>query len=328
MGSSSEFFEVFAAQPNAATGMPFADFMQTAMYHPTVGYYTRDFRRVGRERSADFYTATTFSPVFGELVVDAVVNLVAPARPGEFVFVEIGAEPGGGILRDVPHPFASYQTISLGQPFTIPARSIVFSNELFDAQPFHSVAWRRGAWREMGVAFKEGALVEVELPEFSAELAAHADRLPKSSTEDYRIDLPLRTIPILDRIVQPAWSGLFIAFDYGRTWSDLVENFPSGTGRSYFRQRMGDKLLIRPGRQDLTCHICWDWLEDGLVRAGFGQSLVEFQESFLARRASQALARIVDAEARGIGARKKMVMQLLHPANMGQKFQVLHALRE
>ena len=71
MASSSDFFEIFATEPNAATGVTFARYMELAMYHPTAGYYTRDFKRVGRDEKADFFTATSFSPVFGELVVAA-----------------------------------------------------------------------------------------------------------------------------------------------------------------------------------------------------------------------------------------------------------------
>lgn len=327
MGSSNDFLRTFAALPDATTGVSFADYMQLAMYHPTVGYYTRDFRRVGQDRKADFFTATTFSPVFGELVIDAVAGLLAPEPPDDFVFVEIGAEPAGGILRDLPHPFAASRTVSLGQPIEIPPRAVVFSNELFDAQPFHAIARRRGAWREMGVALVDGALAEVELREMSPEVAANADRLPKTAPEGYRIDLPLRTIPLLERIVGRPWQGLFLAFDYGKTWSDLAENHPDGTGRTYFRQQMGGNLLARPGRQDLTCHICWDWLVDGLARARFGQPLVESQEAFLARRAARALSRITAEEASSFSPRKRMLLQLLHPANMGQKFQALHALR-
>jgi len=328
MGSSSDFFEIFATEPNAGSGVSFARFMELAMYHPLAGYYTRDFKRVGRDDKADFFTSTTFSPVFGELVVAAVVKLLAPAAPADFVFVEIGAEPGGGILRDVAHPFASYQIISLGQPFTLPPRAVVFSNELFDAQPFHRVVWREGRWRELGVALTGRSLREVELPELTPELAVHADRLPKTSPEGYHIDLPLRTIPILERIIGPKWSGLFVAFDYGKYWQELVENLPAGTGRTYHRQKMGSDLLARPGKQDLTCHICWDWLEDGLVRAGFGEPRVDSQESFFMHHAQKSLAAMTTAEAGSFSPRKRMLMQLMHPANMGQKFQALYALRK
>jgi len=328
MASSSDFFEIFATEPNAATGVPFARYMELALYHPTAGYYTRDFKRVGRDEKADFFTATTFSPVFGELVVAAAAKLLAPAKPADYTFVEVAAEPGAGILRDLPHPFAGYQTISYGQPFVFPARSVVFSNELFDAQPFHRVVGRGGRWRELGVALHGRHLREVELPELSPELAAYADRLPKTAEEGYHIDLPIRTVPILERMVGPSWSGLFLAFDYGKFWAELAQHTPAGTLRTYHRQKMGSDLLARPGKQDVTGHVCWDWLEDGLVRAGFGETRVDSQESFFMNHASEALAAITAAEASSFSPRKRMVMQLLHPANMGQKFQALHALRK
>lgn len=328
MGSSSPFLEIFSSEPDAATGVPFARFMELAMYHPRVGYYTSDRRRVGQDRGADFFTATTFSPVFGELVIAAAVGLLAPAAPADCVFVEIGAEPGGGALKGLAHPFAGYQTISYGQPYELPPRCIVFSNELFDAQPFHSVVWRAGRWREIGVALQDGRLAEVELPGFSPEVAAFADRLPRESTENYRIDLPLRTVPLLEKIIAPAWSGLFLAFDYGKSWAGLAENTPLGTGRTYSRHRMGADLLASPGEVDLTCHVCWDWLVDSLQMGGFGQALVESQEAFLTKRASTKLAELMATEAPTFSRRKRALLTLLHPGNMGQKFQTLHALRK
>jgi SAM-dependent MidA family methyltransferase len=328
MASSSDFFEIFSTEPGALTGVSFARYMELAMYHPTAGYYTRDFKRVGRDEKADFFTATSFNPVFGELVVSAAVKLLAPAEPGSFDFVEIGAEPSGGILRDLPHPFASYRTISLGQPFTLPANAVVFSNELFDAQPFHRIVWRDGRWQELGVALHGRHLREVALPELTAELAVYADRLPNKAEENYHIDLPLRTVPLLERIIGQKWTGLFLAFDYGKYWQELAENIPSGTARTYHRQKMGNDLLARPGKQDLTCHICWDWLEDGLARAGFGESRVDSQEAFFMHHAANTLAAITAAEKSSFSLRKRMLIQLLHPANMGQKFQALHALRK
>ncbi len=328
MASSSDFYEIFATEPGAARGVSFARYMELAMYHPTAGYYTRDFKRVGRDDKADFSTATSFNPVFGELVADAAAKLLAPANPQDFDFVEIGAETYGGTLRDIAHPFASYRTISLGQPFTLPENAVVFSNELFDAQPFHRVVWRGGQWRELGVALTGRTLREVELPELTPELAAEAYRLPAKGEENYHIDLPLRTIPMLHRLVDQKWRGLFLAFDYGKSWQELAENIPQGTGRTYLRQKMGNDLFARPGKQDLTCHICWDWLEDGLMQAGFGEPMVQSQEAFFMHHAKEKLAEITRTETSAFSPRKRMLITLLHPANMGQKFQALHALRK
>jgi len=328
MASSSDFYEIIAAVPNVATGISFAEYMQLAMYHPTAGYYTRDAKRVGRDENADFSTATSFNPVFGELVVDAAVQLIAPLPPSELNFVEIGAETYGGVLRNIAHPFASYRTISLGQPFTLPERAVVFSNELFDAQPIHRVVFRGGRWIELGVALQGRTLREVALPEFTPELAAQAHRLPKTADENYHIDLPLRTIPLLELITKQKWTGLFLAFDYGKSWMQLASEMSAGTVRTYHRQKMGNDIFARPGKQDLTCHICWDWLEDGLIQTGFGEPIVESQEAFFMHHAKRKLEAITKAEASSFSVRKRMVMQLLHPANMGQKFQALHALRK
>ena len=328
MASSSDFFEIFAAEPNVTAGVSFARYMELAMFHPTAGYYTRKFKRVGRDEKADFSTATSFSPVFGELVVAAAVQLLGATKPGDLDFVEIGAEPGGGILRDVAHPFASYRTISFGQPFDIPPKAVVFSNELFDVQPCHRVVWRGGQWRELGVALHGRHLREVELSALTPELAAEIGRLPKTSQENYHIDLPLRTIPLLDRIIRQPWTGLFLAFDYGKDWEELALHIPQGTVRTYYRHRMGNDLYARPGKQDLTYHVCWDWLQDGLIRAGFGEPRVNSQETFFVHHAKTALEAMSKAETSSFSLRKRMLMQLLHPANMGQKFQALHALRK
>lgn len=329
MGSSSPAFrQVFASETDAASGVSFARFMELAMYHPQVGYYTAPRRRVGRDKAADFFTATSFSPVFGELVCAAAAGLLGWRNPRDYTFVEIGAEPGGGALRDVVHPFGAHRIFRYGEPLDIRGSCVVFSNELFDAQPFHRVVFRHGAWRELGVALAGEELREVELAAPTPEVAQALENFPPSAPEGYTIDAPLRTMPLLERIVSQPWTGLFLAFDYGRSWATLVEEYPEGTGRTYSHQIMGSDLLDRPGEIDLTCHICWDWLADSLQRNGFGEALVESHEVFFTRRASETLATIVAAEARGFSPRKQAVMQLLHPGNMGRKFQALHALRD
>lgn len=328
MGSSPAFRAVFKQEPHAAAGVSFARFMELALYHPEVGYYTAARRRVGRDRKADFYTATTFSPVFGELVIAAAAGLLGARDAARHEFVEIGAEPAGGALAGLAHPFRAYRTISLGQPLEFAGDCVVFSNELFDAQPFHRAKWRDGAWRELGVALAGDELREVELPAPTAELAAALERFPATAAEGYVIDAPLRTIGLIERIVRQPWRGLFLAFDYGKSWETLCSEHPAGTLRTYSHQKMRVDLLDRPGEIDLTGHVCWDWLVDGLQQNGLGEALVESQEAFFTKRAGAALAAIVAAEAGGFSARKQALMQLLHPGNMGQKFQALHALRD
>jgi SAM-dependent MidA family methyltransferase len=63
------------------------------------------------------------------------------------------------------------------------------------------------------------------------------------------------------------------------------------------------------------------------MRHGFSAPTVESQESFFIHHASAFIATASEAEASRLSPKKLALMQLLHPANMGQQFQVLHARR-
>ena len=157
------FLGVFRAAADASGAMPFARFMALALYHPEVGYYRKDRSRVGYGPGTDFYTATTSGPLFGELVAAACVKLLGGRDPREHTFVEIGAEPGGGALTGVSHPFGGTRIIRVGEPLDLAGQCVVFSNELFDAQPCRRTVFRNGRWRELGVRLAGGRLEETEV---------------------------------------------------------------------------------------------------------------------------------------------------------------------
>jgi SAM-dependent MidA family methyltransferase len=330
MGSLTQFIDLFRDRAGPAGMMTFARYMQLALYDPSLGYYRQSRPRVGRTPGTDFFTASS-SPLFGELVATACSSLLAAhhAHPRDFTFVEIGAEPfdyaqgrpEAGILANTPHPFGATKTFRLGDPLDLKGPCVVFSNELFDAQPFHRFVFRRGAWRELGVGSRDGSLVEVELAETTPA------PLPVTAPEGYCIDAPLEAAALAGQIAAQSWSGLFLAFDYGKTWTELAEATPAGTARAYFRHAQSHDLLARPGEQDLTCHVCWDWLADALAGHGFVAPQVESQESFFVHHAAEFLARATAAEAGRFSEKKLSLLQLLHPSHLGQKFQALRAWR-
>jgi SAM-dependent MidA family methyltransferase len=320
--ASPGFLEVFRTTAGQAGRMSFAHFMELALYHPEVGYYRSARKRVGYGQGTDFFTASTSGPVFGELVAHGCVTLLADRPPGAFTFVEIGAEPGGGILEGVAHPFAQTRTVRLGEPIALSGPCVVFSNELFDAQPFHRFVFRGGRWRELGVALQDSELKDVELPEPTVDIAA----LPTTAEEGYHLDAPLAAAALAENIAAQPWSGLFVACDYGKSWREITEACPSGTGRAYYRHAQSNDLLARPGEQDLTCHVCWDWISAALQRHAF-QTVCESQEAFFVKQAGPRIAELLATEASRHSQKKLSLLQLLHPAHLGQKFQVLHGLR-
>lgn len=347
MSLDSGFSELFRSRADAGADgvlrMPFDRFMMLALYDPALGYYRRDRKRVGRGGGTDFFTASTSGPVFGELVCAAAEKLLHEngANPRDYVFVEIGAEPDGGglgVMAGVAHPFAAARAVGVGETIAgheaLAGRCVVFSNELFDAQPFRRFVFREGAWRELGVALDAGAdkLREIEMPRPVASGGAGIipAPLPGTTAEGWHMDLPAGASVLAREIASQPWRGLFLACDYGKSWRELVEVTPAGTARAYYRHRQSNDLLANPGEQDLTCHVCWDWIADALRANAFAAPRVESQESFFVRHAGEYIAKALAAEAAqpaAPGTRKRSLMQLLHPAHMGQKFQAMRAFR-
>ena len=96
----SELVAAIASEITSSGPIPFARFMELALYHPQFGYYMRQPNRAGHERigwSGDFYTSSDVYPILGHA-------LAAQARqmdeligcPTPFTIVEMGA--GKGLL--------------------------------------------------------------------------------------------------------------------------------------------------------------------------------------------------------------------------------------
>jgi SAM-dependent MidA family methyltransferase len=319
--SAQDFLEVFRVEAGFAGIMPFDRFMELALYHPAVGYYRRGRQRVGYGNGTDFFTASTSGTLFGELVCAACRTLLGAEHLANTTFVEIGAEPDSTVLTGVQHPFGAVRTIRVGEPIGLTGECVVFSNELFDAQPFRRFVFQAGAWRELGVQLGNDGL----LREMVLETMPQTSALPSVAPEGYQMDLPLASVALVEQITQQPWTGLFVTFDYGKSWRELVEATPAGTARAYYRHTQSNDLLARPGEQDLTCHLCWDWLTEALRRHAFAEPHLESQEAFLIRHASEFMAATAAAEAMRFSQRKLGLLQLLH--HLGQKFQVLWALR-
>jgi SAM-dependent MidA family methyltransferase len=343
---SPAFVAAFRRAAGDAFALRFDAFMRLALYDPAVGYYRRERLRVARERTADFYTATSLGPLFGELVSSAAAQLLTAAGldPAAHTFIEIGAEPGGGVLRpDAPHPFAAIETRRVGEPLTFAGPCVVFSNELFDAQPVRRFIRRATAWHELGVALSApgsagfqpapssapeslATLSEIDLGPAPADV--HDFLPPLADTPpDYCFDAPLAAAILARELAAQPWHGLFVAFDYGKSFAELGHSFPAGTARAYHRHTQHNDLLARPGEQDLTAHVCWDWLAAALVTEGCTTPEVVSQESFFVHHAGEHIAARLATATSATDPAKRALMHLLHPGQMGQKFQVLHALK-
>ena len=161
----------------------FARFMELALYHPTLGYYSSGPDPIGAE--GDFYTSPGAHPAFGALLAIQLSDMWDKlGNPSPFYAVELGAGTGllaADILEFAPHlspafsDALNYVTIDRRAVHTVfnahpvisdalPARNItgcILSNEYFDALPVHRVIMRDGLLREIYVGLEGNTLVEL-----------------------------------------------------------------------------------------------------------------------------------------------------------------------
>jgi len=306
----------------------FERFMQICLYDPLYGYYVKPRKRIGYGEGTDFYTSSTSQPIFAELIIAACTHLLGSEMLSHYTFIELGAEPNqdnpsnsGGILNGIKNPFKASLALGVKDHYKLSGPSIIFSNELFDAQPFKRFRFSQGRWKELGVACVNNTLKEVEI---SSVLPNY---LPAEAEEGYHIDSPEMATSLLEGLVSQPWTGLFIACDYGKSWDVLEKETPQGTARAYYQHTQSNNLLDNPSDQDLTCHICWDWLRTVLEKAQFKTINLQTQESFFVKYCSDWISTEISKEAGSFSPRKRALMQLIHPAHLGAKFQILNASR-
>jgi SAM-dependent MidA family methyltransferase len=308
----------------------FAEFMRMALYDEDGGYYRRERDRIGTRPGTDFFTAYSTGTVFADLVSTAATNLLGFEAAADHVWVELGVDRQGSLWETAPAPFRDLIARGYGQPTSLPRKAVLFSNELFDAQPFHRVRFHRGSWREAGITTgaEPGRFRETVLEELSPPCAAWIHHLPEDAPENHTVDLPIGAAELLESLAGGTWNGLFLAFDYGKSSEQLLHEHPQGTLRGYSRHRQTSSILNDPGERDITGHICWDWMREILDRHGFSGIELLGQEAFFVRHAADAIERIIARNPGLPDPDRQRLHQLIHPGNMGQKFQVLSARRK
>ncbi len=312
--------------------IPFADFMRLALYDKKEGYYTRQKERVGRSWEGDFYTAQSIGPVFFKLLQASIQSLLGAANLNAYTFIEFGAEGQNPLPEEFAAAFkavARYGYNGLGSAEgSVGEKAILFSNELFDAQPFHRLVYTQGRWQELGVRLSPGNTLEsCLLPELSPDLALYLPLLPKEHLEGYHLELSPKAVELLKDMLQLSEVGLFLAFDYGYSWQEFLYHKPQGTARAYYKHTISDQLLDRPGEQDLTAHVCWDFLIHTLKQEGYAPVSLKTQEAFFMQHALPAMRALVEGKGGAFSPDLQSLKELIHPQHMGHKFQVLWALK-
>jgi SAM-dependent MidA family methyltransferase len=289
---------IVSAIEDAGGALPFREFMQLALYHPTLGYYTSRREVIGR--TADYVTSPELSPLFGAMLGRQLHEMWERLdRPHRFDAVEAG--PGTGVLaRDVlawaartaPDFAAALKytlvetspTLAERQQATLAAEGLaaesrddlpsgvtgcIFSNELLDAMPVHRVAVEGGALREIYVT-RDGDGFAEELRDPHPDVTAYFEALDLLPGEGCHAEVNLGAPRWIAAAAGALERGYLLTFDYGYAADELFAGWRSdGTLLCFYRHNPSADPYTRIGRQDITSHVDFTTIR----RAGEGAGL-------------------------------------------------------
>ena len=300
--------KILAAIDQAGGWIPFAKYMELALYAPGLGYYSGGARKFGG--AGDFVTAPEMTPLFGQTLARCIAPLLAASAP---IVTEAGAGTGklaGDLLQaleamgqiperynilelsaelaerqrqylqtTVPHLMDRIHWLSQ-LPETL--AGVVIGNEVLDAMPVELVRWQRGATYEverLGVSTElvdDGVrLITRPAPPDVANSSALIERVRALAEkyawpDEYTTEIPEAGPAWIATLGQRLTQGALLLIDYGFPRHEFYHHERTGgTLMCHYRHRAHPDPYYWPGLQDITSHVDFT----SIAEAGFDAGL-------------------------------------------------------
>jgi SAM-dependent MidA family methyltransferase len=346
----------------AARGwIPFAQFMQLALYAPGLGYYSAGTRKFGA--SGDFVTAPELTPVFvrclagqvaevleqtgggdvvevgagsGAMAVELLAALAArDSLPARYRILEVSAElrerQRAALVQRDPALLSRVEWLDAapGQPW----RGALVANEVADALPVERFCLAAGGVEAVGVVTRDDGFAFEKRPA-GARLTAAVERrladLPEGLGAGYESEACLLLRPWIAALAREMQQGAMLFVDYGLARMHYYH--PSRSGGSlcgFFRHRRVEDVLSNPGLQDITAWVDFTELAEAGAEAGLDVGGFSTQAHFLL---AAGLDRELAAAGEGLDAvgRARLTQAastLVMPGEMGERFKVMALTR-
>jgi SAM-dependent MidA family methyltransferase len=283
------------ADIEAAGGrIPFARFMELALYHPEWGYYRSPARRPGRP--GDFLTAPEAHPFFGITLARQIAECWERlGRPDPFDVREYGSGIGAlawdiiaGLSREAPacraalryrlveqnphrleEAVAVFAAEGLGdvvigeaaseEPLE-PIAGVILANEVADAFGVHRLIWRDGQLHEGWVIWDGDGFAEEEGNLSPEATAARPEAMLRQhgialSAGD-RVEISPAAAAWFASAARGLARGYALVIDYGYPAPELYQQHRlEGTVRAYRAHTVSDDPFSHVGMTDLTAHV-------------------------------------------------------------------------
>ena len=331
--------------------IPFARYMELALYAPGLGYYAAGARKFGPD--GDFVTAPEISPMFARCVamqavqvLDATGGDILELGPGSGALAAdlfdelkaLGKAPARYLLLEVSPELQARQRERLAARFPADLRrfewidrlpqkirGLVIANEVLDVVPFSLLYRKDDEIVERGVVLSEAGFAweDTALPD--GELKRRAQSAFPPGDYDYLSEVSFAAEGLVRTIASSLEKGVALFIDYGFPEREFYHPQRSmGTMRCHYRHRFHDDPFFLPGLQDITAHVDFSAMARAAESAGAEVCGFTTQAYFLISCGLAVLVSAGDPTAtlsrlKGTSA----VHRLINPAEMGELFKVL-----
>lgn len=346
---STKLRHLIEAEISAARGwIPFARYMELALYAPGLGYYSAGARKFGAE--GDFVTAPEITPLFGHTLARQAAQVLAATRgdifelgagsgqlacqlllelerlealPAAYTILEVSADlrerQQARLRATAPHLMPRVRWLE-----RLPERitGLVLANEVLDALPVHAVAWRNAGLFERGVTLENGAFAWGERPLAPGALRSAAEKLRLSG--GYLSEIGLAARGLAASLARSLARGAILFLDYGFGRAEYYHpQRTQGTLMCHYRQFAHGDPFSHVGLTDITAHVDFTAVAQSALAQGAQLLGYTTQAHFLVNCGiTELLARVSPKDptylALAAGAQK-----LLSPSEMGELFKVM-----
>lgn len=304
-----------AIQDSETQSIPYSKFMELALYHPEHGYYMKSKEKIGK--SGDFYTSSSVSPIFAEVLATVFVGLME-SKLVKPMIVEFGAG-NGSFAKQVLQTWRekSPQTFEKGNYYIVETsphhkeliqeavkpfnkvtileslhelkqlvpdyQGIIFSNEFFDAFPIDIIEKRDGELFEVHVTTGQTSELEEQFrPLEEGNNIRFLKEYQITVKEGFRYEIPIPMCSFIHDLGRWMMSGIVFTIDYGYTDEEWQLPFHrEGSIRGYYKHQLIKNPLEHVGDMDITTHIHFDKLIKAGERVGLDHYATYRQDEYL-----------------------------------------------
>jgi SAM-dependent MidA family methyltransferase len=353
LSGKKELIDIVLNDIKKRGGISFKDFMDYALYYPSLGYYTCDKEKIGGY--GDFFTSSELDPVFGQLLAKQFNEIYLNYFKGKKIkLVELGSGKGvlafdilNEIKTNYPEFYENLEFISVEKsPFHIQHQQkvlngfnvkwlesiedlediegIVYSNELFDALPVHLIKKKNGKIYEIYLNEKDGEIVE-ELREISEDVLTYIKELKIDIPEGMTTEVNLLAKDLIQTIGQKLKKGFVFTVDYGYPSKELYKPYRmKGTLLCYYKHTYNENFYENIGFQDITSHVNFSALVYYGKKAGLEFTGFTDQAHFLINLGiGDVMIQLQEKGDSKSFERINRLKTLILPKGMGEKFKIL-----